>query len=109
MGHERISAVLAYQHEWFRQMATKENLKEKRESTLDEQVMMNQMKSFLQQNRIKRVALQIIARQVSDESIEKLRAMFLSVDTDHSGSLTTDEMDVALEQLSVNKDVRESF
>ncbi|CAK9051981.1 unnamed protein product [Durusdinium trenchii] len=40
------------------------------------------------QSRLKKVALQVIARQISDDTIEKLREIFLSLDDDNSGTLS---------------------
>jgi len=50
--------------------------------------------------------LQIIARQVSDDMIEQLRNMFLSIDEDNSGTLTVEEIGAALVKLEVDDKVR---
>ncbi|CAJ1406543.1 unnamed protein product [Effrenium voratum] len=47
-----------------------------------------QMRTFVAQSRLKKVALQVIARQISDDTIEKLRGIFLSLDEDNSGTLS---------------------
>jgi calcium-dependent protein kinase len=96
---DRFSATQSMHHEWCE--------KEQRKSTvnIDERTL-KQMRSFVAHNKLKKVALQIIARQISDETIERLRNMFLSLDKDHSGSLTISEVDGALEQLGMEEAAR---
>eukprot|EP00931_Biecheleriopsis_adriatica_P050248 TRINITY_DN29084_c0_g2_i1.p1 TRINITY_DN29084_c0_g2~~TRINITY_DN29084_c0_g2_i1.p1 ORF type:complete len:731 (-),score=177.76 TRINITY_DN29084_c0_g2_i1:77-2155(-) len=95
----RLSAAEAYSDEW----CHREDLPS--DTCVDADIM-TQMRTFVAQSRLKKVALQIIARQVSDDAIEKLRSIFLSVDDDNSGSLTVDEMDEALRRLEVKESVR---
>ncbi|CAL1147509.1 unnamed protein product [Cladocopium goreaui] len=65
-----------------------------------------QMRTFVAQSRLKKVALQVIARQISDDTIEKLRQIFLSLDDDNSGTLSVEEIDEALERLEVEEPIR---
>merc|ERR1712242_26251 len=65
---------------------------------------MDQMLKFLQQNRLKRIALNIIAHQVQDEEILQLRKAFRDFDSDHSGTLTAEEMDTALRKQDLDED-----
>ncbi|CAJ1432886.1 unnamed protein product [Effrenium voratum] len=65
-----------------------------------------QMRTFVAQSRLKKVALQVIARQISDDTIEKLRGIFLSLDEDNSGTLSVEEIDEALERLEVEEPIR---
>lgn len=65
-----------------------------------------QMRTFVAQSRLKKVALQVIARQISDDTIEKLREIFLSLDDDNSGTLSVEEIDEALIDLQVEEPIR---
>jgi len=85
--------------DWFRQEVAKQDTK------VDEDNL-TQMRTFVAQSRLKKVALQIIARQISDDTIEKLRGIFLSLDDDHSGTLSVEEIDDALERLEVEEPIR---
>lgn len=96
---ERYSASEARNHVWCNTQADNDR------ATIDEGTL-TQIRTFVAQSRLKKVALQIIARQVSDDTIEELRHLFMSVDTDNSGSLTMEEMNEALLQLKVADDVR---
>jgi len=68
--------------------------------------MIMQMRSFTANNRLKKAALQVIARQISDEHIDGLRKIFMDLDVDGSGSLSVDEVDEALQRLDVSDDIR---
>lgn len=95
----RVSAKEAQSHEWFES-------KDKSAAPLIDFKTIMQMRCFQAANCLKKVALQIIARQISDDNIEKLRQIFLEVDTDNSGTLTVGEMEVALEKISVDENVK---
>jgi len=99
---ERLSASEVVKHEW---------MKEERphnpahEHVLD-QALMRQMRKFLAHNKVKKAALHVIARQIDDTSIEKLRDIFLKFDKDNSGTIETSEMDDVLDELNVEDTVR---
>lgn len=95
---DRFTATQAFQHEWTQQKDV-EGV-DGVEALPDDEIVKN-MRKFLTNNRLKRVALQIIARQINDESITKLRNIFLKIDADNSGTLTVQEMDEALAALDV--------
>mmetsp|Transcript_5066 Transcript_5066/g.9087 ORF Transcript_5066/g.9087 Transcript_5066/m.9087 type:complete len:919 (+) Transcript_5066:104-2860(+) len=96
---ERLTAEQVQRNDWCNSEDLNAN------AHIDESTL-SQMRTFVAQNRLKKVALQIIARQVSDDTIEKLRGLFLSVDTDNSGSLTVQEMDEALIKLECSTSIR---
>ncbi|CAD7703849.1 unnamed protein product [Ostreobium quekettii] len=54
------------------------------------------MSEFTQCNRLKRVALKLIASQMPEEETEGLRKMFKAMDTDGSGTLSVAELQEAL-------------
>lgn len=97
--HDRCSAEKAYNHEW-----CYANLR--RSSTNNEGVitrgMVSQILNFLTDNRLKRVSLRIIARQMDDDAIEFQRRVWLSADTDNSGTLTLDELNQAVMQIEMD-------
>lgn len=95
----RTSANEAIRQEWCNQSVSKSDV------AIDEKTI-TQMRCFVAQNRLKKVALQIIAREVPDDTIEQLRNIFLSVDTDNSGTLTVEEMDAALLKMNTDESVR---
>jgi len=67
---------------------------------------MRRMKSFTEHNRLKKAALQVVARNISDDSIEELRTIFLELDEDNSGMLSMDEIEQALSKFNVTGNVR---
>jgi len=96
----RRTALEAYQHEWFK-VDGAQNAK------LDEEGMMKQMQKFVGMNKLKQMALQIIARNMSDSTIEQLRQVFMTIDADNSGTLTVEEMDEAMRTLNLEGEQRQ--
>mmetsp|Transcript_18980 Transcript_18980/g.44234 ORF Transcript_18980/g.44234 Transcript_18980/m.44234 type:complete len:813 (+) Transcript_18980:106-2544(+) len=98
---ERLSAMASIQDVWFEEQADKQgvNIKGSGISGISWDQITGQMRAFLDHNRLKKVALQVIARNLNDDFIEELRELFEAVDTDKSGTLTMSEMDDALETL----------
>merc|ERR1712187_535014 len=93
----RYTAQQAFQHQWVQQ------LDGNAASDLLNKDMLGNIHRFLAHNRLKKLALHIIARQVNDEAIEQLRNIFMSIDKDNSGTLTVDEMEEAVCQLGVGQ------
>lgn len=91
---ERFSADKAFHHEWIHARQVEEDV------SLNDKLM-KQMHTFLTNNRLKRVALRIIASQIKDESIDALRGIFLTMDGDNSGSIKRSEMEEAVKRLDV--------
>jgi len=100
---KRSTATEAYRHKWT------QNEDANHLSLMPDDEIVKSMRTFLKHNRLKRVALQIIARQISDDEITKLRNIFLSIDADQSGTLTIEEMDEALMKLDVNEQSRQEM
>jgi len=99
---DRFTATQAFNHEWTQN-------EEVCGGELHDADIVKSMRQFLTNNRLKRVALQIIARQISDDGITKLRNIFLKIDADHSGTLTIQEMDEALVALEVDERSRQEM
>uniref|UniRef100_A0A7S2K290 Calmodulin n=1 Tax=Zooxanthella nutricula TaxID=1333877 RepID=A0A7S2K290_9DINO len=88
----RCTADFAFHHPWVHDQYVQDDV------ALSKRLM-KQMHLFLTVNRLKRVALRIIARQINDESIDRLRAIFLSMDEDNSGTIMREEMEEAVKQI----------
>ncbi|XP_071722582.1 calcium-dependent protein kinase 21-like [Rutidosis leptorrhynchoides] len=60
---------------------------------------MSRMKQFRAMNKLKQLALKVIAENLSEEEIKGLKAMFANMDTDNSGTITYDELKSGLARL----------
>ncbi|KAH9624535.1 hypothetical protein KSS87_020290 [Heliosperma pusillum] len=60
---------------------------------------LSRMKQFRAMNKLKKLALKVIAQNMSEEEIKGLKAMFTNMDTDNSGSITYEELKTGLAQL----------
>ncbi|KAM3331154.1 hypothetical protein ACQJBY_027289 [Aegilops geniculata] len=59
----------------------------------------SRMKQFRAMNKLKKVALKIVAENLSEEEITGLKEMFRSLDTDNSGTITLEELRSGLPKL----------
>ncbi|XP_047967962.1 calcium-dependent protein kinase 26-like isoform X2 [Salvia hispanica] len=57
---------------------------------------LSRLKQFSAMNRLKKMALRVIAESLSEEEIAGLREMFTAMDTDNSGAITFDELKAGL-------------
>ncbi|PKU84011.1 calcium-dependent protein kinase 26 [Dendrobium catenatum] len=57
---------------------------------------LTRLKQFSAMNKLKKMALRVIAESLSEEEIAGLREMFLAMDTDSSGAITFDELKAGL-------------
>ncbi|QCE01711.1 calcium-dependent protein kinase [Vigna unguiculata] len=57
------------------------------------------MKQFRAMNKLKKLALKVIAENLSEEEIQGLKAMFTNMDTDNSGTITYEELRAGLQRL----------
>ncbi|KAK3424041.1 hypothetical protein EUGRSUZ_F00807 [Eucalyptus grandis] len=60
---------------------------------------LSRMKQFRAMNKLKRLALKVIAENLSEEDIQGLKAMFANMDTDKSGTITYEELKTGLARL----------
>ncbi|KAL5562317.1 hypothetical protein UlMin_032064 [Ulmus minor] len=65
------------------------------DSALDPAVL-SRLKTFSAMNKLKKMALRVIAESLSEEEIAGLREMFTAMDTDNSGAITFDELKAGL-------------
>ncbi|KAK4600081.1 hypothetical protein RGQ29_009945 [Quercus rubra] len=57
------------------------------------------MKQFRAMNKMKKLALKVIAENLSEEDIKGLKQMFNNMDTDKSGTITLEELKIGLTRL----------
>ncbi|KAK8967580.1 Calcium-dependent protein kinase 1 [Platanthera guangdongensis] len=67
---------------------------------------LSRLKQFSAMNKLKKMALRVIAESLSEDEIAGLKEMFKMLDTDNSGQITFDELKVGLER--VGADLKES-
>uniref|UniRef100_A0ACD5YVU1 Uncharacterized protein n=1 Tax=Avena sativa TaxID=4498 RepID=A0ACD5YVU1_AVESA len=63
---------------------------------------LSRLKQFSAMNRLKKMALRVIARNLSEEELAGLKEMFKAMDTDGSGAITFDELKEGLKRLGSN-------
>uniref|UniRef100_A0A0E0KTV1 non-specific serine/threonine protein kinase n=1 Tax=Oryza punctata TaxID=4537 RepID=A0A0E0KTV1_ORYPU len=79
------------EHPWFKQSGAYDK-------PIDSAVL-SRMKQFKAMNKLKQLALKIIAENLSSEEIMGLKQMFHNMDTDKSGTITLEELKVGLTKL----------
>lgn len=89
---ERLSPFEALNHPWMKEDG------EAPDKPLDIAVL-TRMKQFRAMNKLKKVALKVIAENLSEEEIVGLKEMFKSMDTDNSGTITFEELKAGLPKL----------
>lgn len=89
---ERLSALDALNHPWMREDG------EAPDKPIDIAVL-TRMKQFRAMNKLKKVALRVIAENLSEEEIMGLKEMFKSMDTDNNGTITYEELKAGLPKL----------
>ncbi|TKY60684.1 Calcium-dependent protein kinase 3 [Spatholobus suberectus] len=89
---DRLSAVEVLNHPWMRVDG------DASDKPLDIAVL-TRMKQFRAMNKLKKVALKVIAENLSEEEIIGLKEMFKSMDTDNSGTITFEELKAGLPKL----------
>ncbi|XP_042427169.1 calcium-dependent protein kinase 1-like [Zingiber officinale] len=88
---ERLTAAEILNHPWMKGDGAPDN-------PLDLTVL-NRMKQFRAMNKLKKVALKVIAESLSEDEITGLKEMFKSIDTDNSGTITYEELKAGLPKL----------
>ncbi|KAK3424001.1 hypothetical protein EUGRSUZ_F00761 [Eucalyptus grandis] len=67
--------------------------------TKDPKKRITSAQQFRAMNKLKRLALKVIAENLSEEDIQGLKAMFANMDTDKSGTITYEELKTGLARL----------
>ncbi|KAG5219189.1 calcium-dependent protein [Salix suchowensis] len=88
----RITAAQALQHPWMRVGG------DASDKPIDSAVL-SRMKQFRAMNKLKKLALKVIAESLSEEDIKGLKQMFKNMDTDGNGTITYDELKTGLSRL----------
>ncbi|XP_028760333.1 calcium-dependent protein kinase 33 isoform X1 [Neltuma alba] len=89
---KRITSAQVLEHPWIREDG---NASDK---PIDSAVL-SRMKQFRAMNKLKKLALKVIAENLSEEEIQGLKAMFTNMDTDNSGTITYEELKEGLQRL----------
>lgn len=63
---------------------------------------LSRMKQFRAMNKLKKLALKVIAERLSEEEIRGLKEMFRNMDTDNSGTITYEELKEGLAKQGAN-------
>ncbi|KFK30981.1 hypothetical protein AALP_AA6G053300 [Arabis alpina] len=87
---ERISAEEVLEHSWITTEAPYKPL---------DNIVVTRLKQFQTMNKIKKLALKVIAESLSEEQIKDLKTNFEDIDTDKSGSITYEELKTGLKRL----------
>lgn len=88
---KRITAAQVLEHPWIKGG-------EAPDEPIDSAVL-SRMKQFRAMNKLKKLALKVIAENLSEEDIKGLKAMFTNMDTDKSGTITYEELKTGLARL----------
>ncbi|CAL0317475.1 unnamed protein product [Lupinus luteus] len=89
---KRITSTRVLEHPWIREDG---NAPDK---PIDSAVL-SRMKQFRTMNKLKKLALKVIAENLSEEEIKGLKSMFTNMDTDNSGTITYEELRAGLQRL----------
>ncbi|KAJ0967883.1 hypothetical protein J5N97_024800 [Dioscorea zingiberensis] len=89
---KRITAAQALEHPWLREGG------EASDKPIGSAVLIR-MKQFRAMNKMKKLALKVIAENLSEDEIKGLKQMFKNMDTDQSGTITYDELKAGLSRL----------
>lgn len=92
--HQRPSAAELLQHPWF----TASGQPSQAPSQLSEH-MVKRLRAFAGMARMKRLALVVLARSLTDRDVTRLRNLFSSMDEDGDGRITPEQLQSALEQV----------
>ncbi|RYR34044.1 hypothetical protein Ahy_A10g048769 [Arachis hypogaea] len=63
---------------------------------------LSRLKQFSTMNKLKKIAIRVIAESLSEDEIAGLKEMFLMIDTDNSGQITLEELKKGLERVGAN-------
>ncbi|KAK1364792.1 Calcium-dependent protein kinase [Heracleum sosnowskyi] len=92
---KRITSAQVLEHPWMIEGG------EASDRPIDSAVL-SRMKQFRAMNKLKKLALKVIAESLSEEDIKGLNVMFTNMDTDKSGTITYEELKSGLARLGSN-------
>ncbi|KAL4560647.1 hypothetical protein LXL04_032800 [Taraxacum kok-saghyz] len=91
----RLTAPEVLQHPWVQDNGVAPD------KPLDSAVI-SRLKQFSAMNKIKKIAIRVIAENLSEEEIAGLKEMFKMIDTDGSGQITLEELKKGLEKVGAD-------
>jgi len=94
---ERFTASQALEHDWVKNKAPKAKNVDLNASMVDN------LKGFRSQNKLKKAALHVIAGQLGEKEIKALREAFTALDKNGDGLLTAKEMKIGLENAKMKE------
>jgi len=92
---ERMTALEALNHPWVREGGIAAD-------TPIEDTVLKRLKKFSDMSKFKKVALKVIAQNLTDAEIRGLGELFKGFDTDNSGTITLSELSDGLKSLSLD-------
>ncbi|WJX17813.1 Calcium-dependent protein kinase 25 [Trifolium repens] len=99
---KRLSAYDVLRHPWIQVDGAAPD------KPLDSAVL-SRMKQFTAMNKLKKMALRVIAENLSEDEIAGLREMFKMIDTDNSGQITFEELKIGLKKFGANLNESEIY
>jgi len=96
---ERITAEQALSHEWIKNTAPRAGDASLRGNT----ALVDNLRNFRLQNKLKKAALHVIAGQLDESQIRGLRETFTALDENSDGFLTHEELKSGLEKAGLKK------
>lgn len=88
---KRITSAQVLDHPWIKEGGASDR-------PIDSAVL-SRMKQFRAMNKLKKLALKVIAENLSEDEIKGLKQMFTNMDTDNSGTITYEELKSGLARL----------
>lgn len=101
---ERYTAEKAMCHEWLLASVPQSRL-EAGQAPLRSGKLVQELRAFRSENRLKKAALHVIIRQLSDEHTRALRDIFRTLDADNDGMLSIEDLKDGLAMAGVTEDV----
>lgn len=95
---KRASAKQVLNHRWITEVAP--------EASGAVLTLASRLRAFRSQNRLKKIALQVIAQNLCEEKIDHLRAAFLAIDSENQGSLSVEQIETAIKASGMDADAR---
>ncbi|KAE8715285.1 Calcium-dependent protein kinase 5 [Hibiscus syriacus] len=92
---KRLTAYECLRHPWVQEDGIAPDI------PLDSAVL-SRLKQFSAMNKLKKIAIRVIADSLSEEEIAGLKEMFKMIDADNSGHITLEELKIGLEKVGSN-------
>jgi len=89
---QRLTAAQTMEHTWIKDKAPKAKNTPLCNHT------QNKLRSFCGQNKIKKLALNVVARHLTEEDIAQLKELFVQMDENHDGTLSIEELKRGMEK-----------